>query len=90
MSSPPTVALDRILDPVGRCLSGEAARALIALHTDPEVETRLEHLADGSTEGTLSAGERAEYETLVLVLAVDFVAILQAKARKLLAAAYHA
>ena len=83
MSQHTPVVLDRILDPVGRCLNREVARALVALRTDPEVEVRLEHLAESSTEGKLSDEERAEYETLVRAL--DFVAVLQSKARKLLA-----
>jgi hypothetical protein len=81
------VGLDRILDPVGRCLSHEVARALVALRTDPDVQTRLDQLAESSTEGTLTDQDRAEYETLVR--AIDFVAILQSKARRLLAGATH-
>lgn len=56
------VALDRILDPVGRCLTPEVARALMDLRTDAETQARIDELADKATEGTLPAPERAEYE----------------------------
>lgn len=75
-------ALHRILDPVGRCLTPEFARALMSLRTDPETQDRIDELADKSTEGTLTAAERAEYETYVS--ANDFLGVLQAKARRLL------
>jgi hypothetical protein len=75
-------ALDRILDPVGRCLTPDVARAIVNLRTDEETQTRLDDLADKSSEGTLSAVERAEYETYVA--AIDFLTVLQAKARALL------
>jgi hypothetical protein len=47
------------------------------------MQGRIEALADKSTDGSLSPEEREEYETLVSV--GNFVAILQAKARRLLA-----
>jgi hypothetical protein len=76
-------ALARILDPVGRCLTPEVARALVALRVDPETHERIEDLADRNTSGELSPGERAEYEAYVS--AIDFLSVLQAKARSLLA-----
>jgi hypothetical protein len=77
-------ALDRILAPVGRCLTPEVARALVRLRADDEMHARLEELADKSTEGTLSPAERDEYTAYVSAL--DFLAVLQAKARAVLAA----
>ena len=74
--------LDRLLKPVSRCLTLEAARQLVALRADPAVQTRIDTLADKSTEGRLSDAERDEYETCVRT--IDFIAVLQAKARKLL------
>ena len=87
MNSQSPAVLDRILDPIGRCLSPEVASALVSLRTDPDVQARLEEYAERSTEGMLSDEERAEYETLVHAL--DFVAVLQSKARKLMAGASH-
>jgi hypothetical protein len=74
-----SAAIDRILEPVGRCLTPEVARALVGLRADAETQARIEELADKCTEGTLSPAERAEYEAYVT--AIDFLAILQAKAR---------
>ena len=75
----PTRVLDRLLDPVVRCLSPRAARALVGLRADEEAQTRVRELAEKCNEGTLSAEERAEYEAYVM--AANIVAILQAKAR---------
>jgi hypothetical protein len=78
-----TSVLDRLLDPVGRCLTPEVAGRLVALRADPAVQERLEHLAARNTEGDLTAEERSEYDTYVRAL--EFIAILQAKARAVLA-----
>jgi hypothetical protein len=75
------VSLDRLLDPVTHCLTPEAARRLIDLRADPELQARVDLLADKCAEGQLSAAEREEYETYVRFS--RFIAILQAKARKL-------
>lgn len=61
--APVALALDRILDPVSRCFTPEVARALLLLRADADTQARIEELADKSTEGQLSADERAEYET---------------------------
>jgi hypothetical protein len=50
---------------------------------DPETNERIEDLAEKSTAGELSPAERAEYQSYVS--AIDFVSVLQAKARALLA-----
>jgi hypothetical protein len=71
--------LDRLLDPVGRCLSRRAARELADLRADDEVQAHVRELAEKCNEGTLTADERAEYEAYVMAASV--VAILQAKAR---------
>lgn len=74
--------LDRVLDPVARCLSPQAARSLVKLRLDVEAQSRLDELAEKANEGTLSKKERAEYESCVSAL--DLIGILQSKARKLL------
>jgi hypothetical protein len=71
--------LDRVLEPVGRCLTPEAARKLAGLRADPVMQARVDDLADKATAGTLSADEQAEYEAYVS--AATFLAVLQAKAR---------
>jgi len=83
-TSPETVdLLDRLLDPVGRCLTAEVARNIVDLRADPVAQARIDELADKSTEGQLSGEERTEYEAYVR--AIDFIAVLQAKARAMLA-----
>ena len=77
-----TITLARLLEPVGRCLTPDVAKALVDLRADPSVQTRIDELADKCTEDALSAAERSEYETYVH--AIDFIAVLQAQARSLL------
>jgi uncharacterized protein YnzC (UPF0291/DUF896 family) len=57
----------------------------VDLRTDPETLARIEQLADKNTEDELTPSERAEYETYVS--AMDFLSVLQAKARRLLSGA---
>jgi hypothetical protein len=78
-----TAAFDRGTDVVLQFFSTEQAQALVAYRGDEMIRARIEELAEKSTEGELSEQERAEYEGYVK--ANQFVAILQAKARKLLA-----
>jgi hypothetical protein len=82
VTAPETSALDRMLEPVSRCLTPEVAKQLVQLQADPETQTRIDELADKCTEGELTDAERAEYETYVR--AIDFITILQLKARSLL------
>ncbi|HUY90298.1 MAG TPA: hypothetical protein VMV10_16295 [Pirellulales bacterium] len=82
-TSPDTIdVLDRLLEPVGRCLTPEVARKIVELRADPGLQVRIDELADKSTEGRLSEEERAQYEKIVC--AIDFIAVLQAKARAVL------
>ena len=81
-TAPETSALERILEPVGRCLTPEVAKQLVNLRADWRTQARIDKLADKSTDGKLSDAERAEYETYVR--AIDFITILQLKARSLL------
>lgn len=63
-------------------MTPEVARRLVALRADEAVQDRIDHLAEKCSEGELSPEERAEYEAYVR--AIDFIATLQAKARKAL------
>ena len=83
MNATKTSVLDRLLTPVGHCLTQESARALVNCRADPETQARVSELATKCNEATLTAEERAEYETYVWASSV--IAILQAKARTLLA-----
>ena len=77
-----TATLDRLIEPVVRTLTPEVARAIVALRADPELQARMDELAEKSNEGELTAEERDEYETNVRF--GNFIAIIQAKARRML------
>jgi hypothetical protein len=75
--------LDRLIDPLGQCLTPESARKLLALKADPTLQARIDDLADRHSRGLLTPDERAEYGKYVSY--GTFVAILKSKARQLLA-----
>jgi hypothetical protein len=76
-------AFERATDPILQFFTPEQARALAAYRGDPQLAKEIEQLASKSNEGELSDEERAKYEGYVR--ANKFIAILQAKARKLIA-----
>ena len=76
--------LERLLDPVARCFTPEVAQRLADIRPDPRTQARIDELAEKANEGTLAPAEQAEYQGYVE--AIDIVSILQAKARRLLAA----
>ena len=71
--------LGQFLDPV---ITPDVAARLVALSADETTQNRLDELGDKSTEGLLTPEERSEYEAYVT--AIDIIAILQAKARRVL------
>ena len=77
-----TNILDRFLDPVGSCLTPEVARRLVKFRIDARTQRRLGRLAEKNHAGELTEAERAEYDTYIS--AIDFVTVLQAKARAIL------
>ena len=76
-----TSVLDRMLDPLSRCLDAESARRVIALSIDPVVQARVDVLAERVNEGLLTPEERAEYEACINV--DDFISVLKMKAKRL-------
>lgn len=74
--------LDRLLDPIGQILTPDVARHLVRLRFDQKAQARIGKLARKCNDGKLTDAERREYETYVY--AIDFIGILQAKARALL------
>ena len=76
--------IESVLGAVGECLDRTSAEALLRLRADAPLQARIEELADRCTEGALSAEEGEEYEGLIRV--GNFIAILQDKARRQLAA----
>jgi hypothetical protein len=75
--------LERLLEPLSVCLTPAVARRIVKLRADSATQARLADLARKSTSGELSADEEEEYRTYVS--AGTFIAILQSKARTLLA-----
>jgi len=84
MSTTMTDTLDRLLDPVSRCLTPEAARALVNLRADPSIQARLDELADRNTENRLTPDEREQYD--LYLSAISVITVLQSKARMILKA----
>lgn len=78
-----TVGLARILDPVVACFTREVAQQVAALQATPAIEARIAELAEKCNEGLLTPEETAEYDASIR--AMDLVAVLQHKARALLA-----
>jgi hypothetical protein len=72
--------MDRVLDPLASALNREAARSILDIRIDPEVQARVDVLAELANEGNLSPEERDEY--LSYVEAADLLAIFKLKARR--------
>ena len=72
--------LDRVLDPLAESLNPEAARSIVALRIDAEIQARVGVLAEEANEGDLTPEERSEY--LSYVEASDLLAIFKLKARR--------
>jgi hypothetical protein len=79
----PAPAIDRLVAPLGECLTSESARRLLALRADPSLQATVDDLAARHSEGRLSPAEQTEYGRYVSYS--TFVAILKSKARQLLA-----
>ena len=77
--------LDRLVDPLGECLTPESARRLVALKADPALQAIVDDLASRNSDGLLTPEEKADYGSYVAYS--TFVAILKSKARQLLATA---
>ncbi len=77
-----TYTLDRVFDPISRCLTPAVARRIVNLQADQELNARIHELAEKANEGSLTRAERAEYETNVR--AIHFFTVLPSKARRIL------
>jgi len=78
-----SAVLDKLFDPVEKCLTPEVARRLVGVRAPAEVQDRLDELADKCSAGTLTPEEQSEYQTYVR--AINFIGVLQSKARAVLA-----
>ena len=72
-------ALHQLFDSVGNCLSLEAASKLLKLRVTDELQSQLDLWATQNSEGILEADKKHEYEAILRAL--NFVAVLQAKAK---------
>ena len=82
MNSLEVPVIKRLLDPLGHLLTPEVARKFVDYRFDAQGQERIDLLASKCNEGRLTEGERREYETYVQT--IDFISILQAKARSIL------
>jgi len=76
-----SIAFERGISPLLEKLLPEKLSDVLGFQPDPELQRRIEELAEKCTEGQLSAEERSEYEGYVR--ANKFVAILRREARRL-------
>ena len=75
-------AFNRGTDPILQFITVDQAREIVDFRGDADLRQRIDQLDERANEGELTADEQAEYEGYVH--ANKFVAIFQAKARKLL------
>ncbi|MCY2993338.1 MAG: hypothetical protein NTY19_36490 [Planctomycetota bacterium] len=78
----PVETLEELLDPVGECLTPEVASKLVGLRANPKVQARIDELAEKCNDGTMTPEERSTYESYVRT--INFIGMLQAKARRVL------
>ena len=83
MQQTPANVLSELLEPLGRMMPMEFARELAALTATPEVQARIDELADNCTEGELTEADRTAFDAYVD--AIDVISIVQATARSVLA-----
>lgn len=80
-----TSALNGLLDPFASSLDPSALRQILEFRIAPEVQARVDELAERANRGDLTPEEDAEYEALID--AADMISVLKLKAKRLLAAA---
>ena len=76
--------MEEVFDPLGECLTPEVARKLVAFRGSLRLQARMEELAEKCSDAALTSEERAVYG--YYVRAINFLGVLQAKARLILAA----
>ena len=80
----PTVStLDQFLDPFDGCLTPQVAQRIVDWQPNEQLRGRVEELGRKADDGTLTEEEDAEYREYIDE--GDLIALLQAKARRLLA-----
>jgi hypothetical protein len=79
--------LDRLLEPFGNAMPVDYAKEIVNLRAAPDVQARIDELAEKCNEGQLSELERDEYESYAD--AIHLIGILQRQARRVLANGAH-
>jgi hypothetical protein len=79
--------LDRLLEPFCNAMPLDYAKEIVELRADPDVQARIDELAEKCNEGQLSEAEREEYESYAD--AIHLIGILQRQARRVLAIGAH-
>ena len=77
-----TNILAQIPEPLEECMTPELAQKIADLRATPELQARIDALADRCNEGELTPEEAAEYDSYVD--AIDLIAVLKAQARDVL------
>ena len=80
-AAPEEIAFDKGVRPVLELVLPGRTDAVLRFQGNPELQARIEELAEKSSEGHLTDQERAEYEGYVR--ANKFVAVLQRQAKRL-------
>jgi len=81
---PETSMLAQLLAPLEQCMTLELAQRIAELRATPEVQARIDELADKCNEGEITPEEAAEYDSYID--AIDLIAVLQAQAQDVLRA----
>ncbi len=79
-----STTLDQLFDTVGDCLTVDTASRLSSLSLPESVQRQLDDWADKNSLGQLGDEERSQYEAMLRAL--NFIAVLQAKSRRIIAA----
>ena len=77
--------LDQLIEPNIGCLTVEAAERLVALRADPDLQRRVDELADRANHGTPTIEEQGEYHRYLA--AFHLVTLMQPRTRRFLSAA---
>lgn len=77
----PSIA-DRMLEPLTACLTPEVAERIVQTRVSPDLQARVDQLANKANEGALTDEERAEYAEFVEW--ADMIAIFKTQARVIL------
>ncbi len=74
--------LAQILEPLEEYLTLELAQKIADLRATPDLQARIDELADKCNEGELTPKEAAEYDSFVDV--IDVISVLKTQARDVL------